>query len=72
MISQLFFKKSSNLVFDSTGRVPLTEGGEGAIYVEQGQLLKIYKPAVNLQSKQRKIQLLMQKARDNALPPEVV
>ncbi len=72
MISQLFFKKSSNLVFDSTGRVPLTEGGEGAIYLEQGQLLKIYKPAVNLQSKQRKIQLLMQKARDNALPPEVV
>ena len=59
-------------MFDSTGKVPLTEGGEGAIYLEQGQLLKIYKPAVNLQSKQRKIQLLMQKARDNALPPEAV
>ena len=72
MISQLFFKKERALVFDSTGKVPLTEGGEGTIYLEQGQLLKIYKPVVNLQAKQRKIQLLIEKAREKALPPEVV
>ena len=53
MISQLFFKKERALVFDSTGKVPLTEGGEGTIYLEQGQLLKIYKPVVYRQSKER-------------------
>lgn len=75
MMSQLFFKKPkepSNIVFDSTGSVPLTEGGEAYIYLEQGQLLKIYKPVVNLQSKRRKIQLLMDKAREGVLPPEAV
>ncbi|MDE7184738.1 MAG: hypothetical protein K2O40_09760 [Lachnospiraceae bacterium] len=75
MMSQLLFKKQrapSAIVFDSTGSVPLTEGGEGYIYLEQGQVLKIYKPKVNLLSKRKKIQLLMDRAREGVLPPEAV
>lgn len=83
MISQLFFNLNTNkngnkktlpmgTVFDSTDKTPLAEGGEGVIYEQDGQIIKLYKPAVNLKSKQKKIALLIEKSRANLLPKEVV
>lgn len=57
-----------SIKFDCTNMIPLTEGGEGIIYEVGAQIIKIYKPIVNLQSKKNKIVKLMQKS----LPKEVV
>lgn len=47
---------------------PLAEGGEGYIYEYGNDILKIYKPCVNITAKEKKIQLLM----DKALPKEAI
>lgn len=57
-----------SIKFDCVNKIPLTEGGEGVIYEIGDQIIKIYKPIVNLQSKKNKIVKLMQKS----LPKEVV
>lgn len=57
-----------SIVFDCTGKTPLTEGGEGIIYDLNGKIIKIYKPTVNIKSKKNKIQMLIKKN----LPKEVV
>jgi len=49
-------------------QTPLAEGGEGIIYEYNGQILKIYKPSVNLKEKYFKIEHLMKKN----LPKEVI
>lgn len=54
--------------FDVKGKTPLAEGGEGFIYENGNSVIKIYKPHVNLISKQKRIQLLIR----SILPPEVV
>lgn len=54
--------------FDCANKIPLTEGGEGVIYELNGQIVKVYKPVVNMKSKQNKIQLLI----NTSLPKEVV
>lgn len=75
MISQLFFRKESEqaaIVFDCADKTPLTEGGEGRIYAYKGKLLKIYKPCVNLASKQKKIRMLIEKSQAGLLPKEAV
>lgn len=54
--------------FDCANKTPLTEGGEGVIYEFNGQIIKIYKPVVNMQSKEKKVKLLIQKT----LPKEVI
>lgn len=54
--------------FDCAGKTPLTEGGEGIIYEWNHKIFKIYKPVVDLKSKQKKVQMLMKKS----LPEEVV
>lgn len=47
---------------------PLAEGGEGYIYEYGNDILKIYKPCVNIAAKEKKIQLLM----DKTLPKEAI
>ena len=47
---------------------PIAEGGEGIIYEYHNSVVKIYKPCVNLSSKQKKVQLLIHKT----LPQEVI
>lgn len=54
--------------FDTNGKKPLTEGGEGIIYDNNSTVIKIYKPHVNLQSKQKRIKALI----NATLPKEVV
>lgn len=61
-----------SVVYDCTNKVPLAEGGEGVIYEHGAQVVKIYKHNVNLQSKQNKVQLLIQKSLSGLLPREVV
>ena len=46
----------------------ITEGGEGVIYEHKGKIVKIYKPCINLASKEKKIKLLISKS----LPPSVI
>ncbi len=60
------------IVFDCAGKTPLAEGGEGLIYEYHEQVVKIYKPSVNLRSKQNKVQLLIQRALSGLLPGEAV
>ncbi len=60
------------MVYDCAGKTPLAEGGEGLLYENSGQMIKIYKPVVNLLSKQRKVQMLLQKSLSRQLPKEVV
>lgn len=57
-----------SITFDCTNKTPLTEGGEGVIYELNGQIIKIYKPVVNMKSKKNKVQMLVKKS----LPKEVV
>ena len=57
-----------SITFDCTNKTPLTEGGEGIIYELNGQIIKIYKPTVNIKSKKKKIQMLIKKS----LPKEVI
>lgn len=57
-----------SITFDCTNKTPLTEGGEGVIYELNGQIIKIYKPVVNMKSKKNKVQMLIKKS----LPKEVV
>lgn len=57
-----------SIIFDCTNQTPLTEGGEGIIYEYNGKIIKIYKPSVNIHSKENKIRILMNKS----LPNEVV
>lgn len=57
-----------SISFDCINKTPLTEGGEGVIYEFNGQIIKIYKPVVNMKSKKNKIQMLINKS----LPKEVV
>lgn len=47
---------------------PIAEGGEGYIYVYKNDILKIYKPCVDIAAKERKISLLINKA----LPKEAI
>ena len=60
------------MVYDRAGKTPLAEGGEGLIYEQNGQIIKIYKPVVNLRSKQNKVQMLIQKSLSGCLPREAV
>lgn len=57
-----------SITFDCTNKTPLTEGGEGIIYELGGQIIKIYKPTVNMKSKENKVKMLIKKS----LPVEVV
>ena len=57
-----------SITFDCTNKTPLTEGGEGVIYELNGQIIKIYKPVVNIKSKKNKVQMLIKKS----LPKEVI
>jgi len=57
-----------SIQFDIGKEIPLTEGGEGIIYEYKEKIIKVYKPGIDKNKKQRKIQLLMKKA----LPKEVV
>lgn len=54
--------------FDVKGKNPLAEGGEGTIYECGSSVIKVYKPHVNIQSKKKRIQLLI----NTQLPPEVI
>lgn len=55
--------------FDVKGKTPLTEGGEGIIYnCKPGYVVKIFKPKIDLQSKRKKIDALIQAN----LPKEVI
>lgn len=54
--------------FDTNNKKPLAEGGEGIIYDNGSKVVKIYKPHVNLHSKQIRAQLLIKAT----LPPEVI
>lgn len=56
------------VIQDLSKLLPIAEGGEGIIYEYYNSVIKIYKPCVNLSSKQKKVQLLIQKA----LPPQVI
>lgn len=55
-------------IHDLSKLPPIAEGGEGIIYEYGNSVIKIYKPCVNLSSKQKKVQLLIQKN----LPPQVI
>lgn len=61
-----------SIVYDCAGKTPLAEGGEGIIYEYNRQVIKIYKPVVNLQSKQNKVQMLIQKSCSGQFPREAV
>ena len=54
--------------FDTTNRTPLTEGGEGAIYEYNGKIVKVFKPHIDLSTKERKVNALVKLA----LPKAVV
>lgn len=56
------------MIQDLSKLLPIAEGGEGIIYEYGNSVVKIYKSCINLSSKQKKVQLLIQKT----LPPEVV
>lgn len=57
-----------SIVFDSTGKTPLAEGGEGFIYEVGKEIYKIFKPVVKIATKQIKVRTLIQAN----LPKEVV
>ncbi|MDE5823610.1 MAG: hypothetical protein K2H91_02850 [Lachnospiraceae bacterium] len=61
-----------SVVYDCANKTPLAEGGEGVIYEYNGQVIKVYKPGANLQSKQNKVQWLIRKSLSGLLPQEVV
>ena len=54
--------------FDVNGKKPLAEGGEGIIYDNGATVIKIYKPHINLKSKQNRIKALI----NTSLPKEVI
>lgn len=55
--------------FDVRGKTPLAEGGEGIIYkYGNSSVVKIYKPHINMKSKQLKIQMLIK----TNLPAEAI
>lgn len=56
------------MIQDLSKLLPIAEGGEGIIYEYGDSVVKIYKSCVNLSFKQKKVQLLIQKA----LPPQVI
>jgi len=57
------------MIIQDLARLPaIAEGGEGIIYEYHDSVVKIYKPCVNLPSKQKKVQLLIQKK----LPLQVI
>ena len=56
------------MIQDLSKLLPIAEGGEGIIYEYGHSVIKIYKPCVNISSKQKKVQLLIQKT----LPPQVI
>lgn len=60
------------IVFDCADKVPFAEGGEGIIYEYNGQIIKVYKPVVNLRAKQHKVQMLIRKVLSHLLPQEVI
>lgn len=57
-----------SIKFDTTNRTPLTEGGEGAIYEYNGKIIKVFKPHIDLQAKERKVNALTK----TTLPKEVI
>lgn len=60
------------IIFDCASKVPFAEGGEGILYEHNGQLVKIYKPVVDLRAKQHKVRMLIQKTLHRQLPAEVI
>ena len=55
--------------FDVGNKQPLAEGGEGIIYdYGKNSVVKIYKPHINMASKQAKVQMLI----NTQLPAEVI
>ena len=56
------------MIQDLSKLLPIAEGGEGIIYEYGHSVIKIYKPCVNISSKQKKVQLLIKKT----LPPQVI
>lgn len=47
---------------------PITEGGEGYIYEFGNDILKIYKPCVDIAAKEKKVAMLI----DKPLPKEAI
>lgn len=47
---------------------PITEGGEGYIYEYGNDILKIYKPCVDIAAKEKKVAMLI----DKPLPKEAI
>lgn len=45
--------------FNPSNKTPLTEGGEGYIYEENGQIVKIFKTHIDLKSKEKKVDILI-------------
>ena len=45
--------------FDTTTRMPLTEGGEGYIHEHNGKIIKTFKPHIDIAAKERKVNALM-------------
>lgn len=45
--------------YDTRNHTPLTEGGEGYIYEEMDNIIKVFKPHIDLKSKEKKIDALM-------------
>lgn len=45
--------------FDTTARMPLTEGGEGYIYEHNGKIIKTFKQHIDIAAKERKVNELM-------------
>lgn len=56
------------MIFDVSGKKPITEGGEGYIYDNNNYVIKIYKSHIDLDSKRKRIDILMQ----TNLPKEVI
>ena len=53
--------------FDVKKYNPLTEGGEGYIYEYKGKIIKIFKPHIDIKSKENKVKALMNKTLNNAV-----
>lgn len=57
-----------SIKFDTTTRMPLTEGGEGYIYEYNGKIIKTFKSHIDIAAKERKVNALMK----TSLPKAVI
>lgn len=48
--------------YDTRNHTPLTEGGEGYIYDEMDSIIKVFKPHIDLRSKEKKIDTLIKES----------